>query len=44
MIVLEGSCVGTNFVVSAGTVVRGNVPERSIVYNRKQLDIKIGNE
>lgn len=39
-IILKGAVIGDNSVVAAGSVIRGNVPENSVVYNRREEVIK----
>ena len=39
-IILKGARIGDNAVIAAGTVVMGDVPDNSVGYNRKELEIK----
>ncbi len=39
-IILKGAKIGDNSVIAAGTVVMGEVPENSVGYNKKSLEIK----
>jgi acetyltransferase-like isoleucine patch superfamily enzyme len=39
-IILKGASIGDNAVIAAGTVIMGEVPADSVVYNKKELEIK----
>lgn len=41
VIILKGVTVGDNSVIAAGTLVRKDVPNNSVVYNKKEINIKI---
>lgn len=39
-IILKGANIGDNAVIAAGTVVMGGVPNNSVAYNKKELEVK----
>jgi acetyltransferase-like isoleucine patch superfamily enzyme len=39
-IILRGSNIGDNCVIAAGTIVKGNIPSESVVYQKRELTIK----
>lgn len=38
--ILKGTTIGDNSVIAAGTTVRGNIPNNSLVYEKKEMLIK----
>ena len=36
-IILSGSDIGSNSVIAAGTIIKGVIPENSMVFNRREL-------
>lgn len=38
-IIMKGSKIGENSVIAGGTIVRGEIPPNSLVYNKKELVI-----
>lgn len=40
-IILRGTKIGSNCVVAAGTIVRGEVPDGRLVYQKRETQIKI---
>ena len=38
--ILKGTVIGSNSVIAAGTVVRGNIPENTLVYQRRDTVYK----
>ena len=40
-VILRGSVIGDNCVIAAGTVVRGEIPANSVVYQRRETEIRI---
>lgn len=40
VIILRGSSIGDGCVIGAGTIVKGNIPEKSIVTNERGLKIQ----
>lgn len=39
-VILKGSKIGSNSVIAAGAVVKGNIPDNSLVYRNSELVIK----
>jgi len=40
VIILKGATIGDNCVVGAGTVVRGEIPDCSMVYDKREMLIR----
>ena len=40
-IILRGTKIGSNCVVAAGTIVRGEIPDGSLVYQKRDTQIKV---
>lgn len=39
-VILRGAKIGNNCVIAAGTIVKGEIPDNSLVYNSKEMVIK----
>lgn len=39
-LILKGAKIGSNSVIAAGTVVKDEIPDNSLVYNKKEIVIK----
>ncbi len=39
-IILRGSQIGDNVVIGAGTIIKGTVPDSTVVYNKQNLVYK----
>lgn len=39
-IILRGSCIGDNCVIAAGTIIKGSIPDHTLVYNEKNIIMK----
>ena len=40
VIILKGTHIGENSIVGAGTIIKGNYPPSSIIYNKKETIVK----
>ena len=40
-VILRGTTIGDNCVIAAGSVVRGEIPANSVVYQKRETEIKI---
>ena len=38
-IILKGSVIGDNCVIAAGTIVKGNIPADSLVYDKRDCQV-----
>lgn len=41
-VVLRGTVIGDNAVIAAGSVIKGRIPEGTVVYNRKEMIMRSG--
>lgn len=39
-VILRGATIGNNCVIAAGTVVRGNIPNNTLVYSKNEIILK----
>jgi acetyltransferase-like isoleucine patch superfamily enzyme len=39
-IILRGTNIGDNSVIAAGTIVKGNIPNNTMVYQKRELNLK----
>lgn len=40
-IILRGTKIGDNCVIAAGTILKGNYPDNSIIYNKRETVVKL---
>lgn len=39
--ILRGTKIGNNCVIAAGSIIKGNIPENMLVYNERNLNMKL---
>ena len=39
-VILRGTHIGANSVIAAGSIIRGNVPNNTVVYQKREIKYK----